>query len=92
MTIIKNKYNLQPKMDFFQKVTKYKKSNTYNFVQQRQIMFSRDIIELIWQNLDVNQESKLGYFKFDDNNFFKNKYNIVKSYEETDDSIPLNEG
>jgi len=92
MNIIKDKYNLIPKMDTFHQIKKYKKSKTYNFVQQRLIMFSNDIIELIWQNLDVNQESKLGYFKFDDNNFFKNKYNIVKSYEEPDDSIPLNEG
>ena len=92
VTIIKDKYNLVPKMTFFQKVKKYKKNSSYNFVQQRQIMFSHDIIELIWQNLDVEQESKLGYLKFDDNGFFKNKYIENQNDEQTQDNIPLMEG
>ena len=70
---IKQQFNLIPKNETFQKIKKYKKSDTYNFVVQRQISFSVDNINLIWKHLNVNQEAYLGYFIRDDNNFFKYK-------------------
>jgi hypothetical protein len=35
------------------------------------ITFKNELIEVIWNNLDTNQESVLGYFKGDDNSAFK---------------------
>jgi hypothetical protein len=35
------------------------------------ITFDNNLLHIIWDNLDVEQENKLGYFKGDDNNFFK---------------------
>ena len=61
LELIKNTFNLTQKNDNFKKITKYKKSDTYNFVQQRQITLSTDLINIIWKNLDINQELKLGY-------------------------------
>ena len=52
-------------------IKNYKKSDTYNFQQQRMITFKNELIEVIWNNLDTNQESVLGYFKGDDNSVFK---------------------
>ena len=71
LNIIKNKFNLTSKNETFVNVTKYKKSETYNFVKQRQITFSPKIIDLIWNNLDINQEKYLGYVKNDNNACFK---------------------
>jgi dTDP-4-dehydrorhamnose 3,5-epimerase-like enzyme len=70
---IKNKFNLIQKHNHFVNIKKYKKSETYNFVQQRVITFSKPLIELIWNNLNVSQENKLGYFQNDNNRYFKNK-------------------
>jgi hypothetical protein len=61
LAIIKNTFNLQQKYTTFKKIKQYKKSNTYNFVQQRQITLSSFEIDNIWQNLDISQESFLGY-------------------------------
>jgi hypothetical protein len=72
---IKNKYNLIQKYSTFLKVTNYKKSDTYKFIQQRQILLPPNIVSLIWQNLDKTQEETLGYKMWDNNQFFKNKYN-----------------
>jgi hypothetical protein len=58
---IKNTFNLNQKHVNFKKITKYKKSDTYNFVKQRQITLPPFVIDIIWNNLDVNQELKLGY-------------------------------
>jgi len=60
---IKNKFNLTQKYPIFKKIQKYKKSDTYNFVRQRQITLTPNIIDIIWQKLDIEQESKLGYNK-----------------------------
>ena len=54
------------------KIKNYKKSNSYNYKQQRVITFNNGLIHLIWQNLDTSQENALGYFKGDDNGMFKN--------------------
>lgn len=69
---IQQKFNLVKKNDTFIKIKKYKKSDTYNYKQQRMITFDNNLLHIIWNNLDVEQENKLGYFKGDDNNFFKN--------------------
>jgi hypothetical protein len=55
------------------KINKYKKSDKYNFIKQRNITFTPHLINIIWNNLNIEQENKLGYFKYDDNNYFKNK-------------------
>lgn len=58
---IKTQFNLTPKNDTFINVSKYKKSDTYTFIKQRQITFSPKIVDLIWNNVDVAQETQLGY-------------------------------
>lgn len=68
---IKNKFNLTQKYPTFMKVKKYKKSDTYNFVQQRKILLTPNIVNIIWQYLDKEQEELLGYKMYDDNNYFK---------------------
>jgi len=74
MQIIKEKFNLIQKTTTFEKEKKYKKSETYNFVKQREITFTPKIVNIIWNNLNVKQENSLGYYPFDNNNFFKTKY------------------
>jgi len=61
LELIKNKFNLIQKYPIFKNIKKYKKSETYNFVQQRQITLNPIVINIIWQNLDIKQESMLGY-------------------------------
>ena len=90
MKIIKNKFNLIQKLPTFEKVTKYKKSNTYNFVKQRDITFSVETIKLIWKNLDIQQENSLGYFPFNNNYFFVEKYKFEKIDETTHENIDEN--
>ena len=63
LELIKNKFNLTQKHTTFKKIIKYKKSDTYNFVRQRQITLTPFIVDIIWKNLDIQQESKLGYNK-----------------------------
>ena len=63
LEFIKNKFNLTQKHATFKKIQKYKKSDTYNFVRQRQITLTPFIVDIIWKNLDIQQESKLGYNK-----------------------------
>jgi hypothetical protein len=65
------KFQLSKKNDIFVKIKNYKKSNTYNYKQQRIITFNNDLLHIIWNNLDTEQENNLGYFKGDDNEFFK---------------------
>ena len=67
---IQQKFNIVKQNDTFIKIKKYKKSDTYNYKQQRMITFDNNLLHIIWDNLDVEQENKLGYFKGDDNNFF----------------------
>jgi hypothetical protein len=73
MNDIQEKFNLIKKNDTFIKIKNYKKSNTYNYKQQRIITFNNNLIHTIWENLNITQENSLGYFKGDDNNFFKKK-------------------
>jgi hypothetical protein len=62
LELIKNKFSLIQKYPNFKKIKTYKKSDTYNFVQQRQITLIPFEINIIWKNLDINQELKLGYY------------------------------
>lgn len=68
---IQTKFELVKKNDAYVKIKNYKKSDTYNFKQQRLITFTNDLIQIIWNNLDTNQENELGYFNGDDNSLFK---------------------
>ena len=61
LELIKNKFNLIQKNQTFTKIKNYKKSDTYNFVKQRQITLTPLVIDIIWKNLDINQELSLGY-------------------------------
>jgi hypothetical protein len=70
---IRTQFSLVKKNDTYVKIKNYKKSNTYNYKQQRLISFNNDLIHIIWENLDTTQENALGYFKGDDNNGFKCK-------------------
>lgn len=71
---IYKKYDLVKLNNEYIKINEYKKSDKYNFVKQRSITFTQQIINIIWNNLDIRQENELGYYKYDDNKFFKNKY------------------
>jgi hypothetical protein len=68
---IQSKFGLVKKNDTYVKIKKYKKSDTYNFKQQRVITFNNALLHLIWNKLDTRQENMLGYFKGDDNGGFK---------------------
>jgi len=70
---IKDDFNLIQRCSEFIKITKYKKSTSYSYKQQRLITFNNDLVKIIWQYLDKEQESKLGYYIDDDNNYFKRK-------------------
>ena len=76
--MIKKKFQLIQTKPIFENVKKYKKSDTYKFVFQRQITFSSDTIKEIWNNVDVEQENSLGYFMGDNNNYFREKKEITK--------------
>jgi hypothetical protein len=84
---IQNKFNLILKNQQFIKPKNYKKSDKYNFVQQRKILLSPNLVVTIWKNLDKEQEELLGYKMWDNNDFFKNK-----NQQPQNDNIPLIEG
>jgi hypothetical protein len=68
---IQTKFSLHKKTDTYVKIKNYKKSNTYNYKQQRLITFNNELIHIIWKNLNTSQERVLGYFEGDDNGIFK---------------------
>ena len=82
LELIKNKFNLIQKYPTFKKIKNYKKSDTYNFVQQRQITLTPFVIDIIWKNLDINQELSLGY---------NNKTNETIETNETNEINEINE-
>lgn len=71
LNTLQSKFDLVKKNDTYVKIKNYKKSDTYNFKQQRLITFKNELIQIIWENLDTTQESALGYLKGDDNTAFK---------------------
>jgi len=77
LDFIKNKFNLTPKFPIYKNIKQYKKSYNYNFVKQRNILLTPDQVNSIWNNLHIQQENRLGYFKGDNNQYFKNKDNII---------------
>jgi hypothetical protein len=70
LLIIKSSFKLSTKFESIKNTKKYKKSDSYKFIKQREITLHRDILTLIWNNLNINQESQLGYFKGNNNLFF----------------------
>jgi hypothetical protein len=72
LDFIKNKFFLTCKYPIYKQIKKYKKTDKYNFVQQRIILLQPHIVNFIWDSLHIQQENRLGYFKGDNNNFFKN--------------------
>ena len=90
---IQTKFALVKKTDTYVKIKNYKKSNSYNYKQQRVITFNNGLIHLIWDNLDTTQESALGYFKGDDNGAFKNALvadaDASVAYALTSDSVSI---
>ena len=73
---IKNHFNIIPRYPIYKSIKQYKKSKNYNFVKQRNILLNPDQVNIIWNNLHIQQENRLGYFKGDNNEYFKNKDNI----------------
>ena len=87
LNAIKQQFNLTLSKSTFVPIKKYKKSDTYKFVAQRQITFTPDVVKMIWSNLDVIQENKLGYFIGNNNQYFRrNKTTYILDNAE---SIPL---
>ena len=85
---IKTKFSLVKKTDTYVKIKNYKKSNSYNYKQQRAITFNNALLHLIWDNLDTNQEKTLGYFKGDDNGVFKSA-SVADADVLTSDSVSI---
>jgi len=73
MKIIRDRFNLKMTNKEFVKEKKYKKSDTYNFVKQREITFPPGLVKIIWSKLDIKQEISLGYYPGNGNNYFINK-------------------
>lgn len=71
LNTLQSKFDLVKKNETYVKIKNYKKSDTYNFKQQRLITFKNELIHIIWENLDTGQESVLGYLKGDDNTSFR---------------------
>ena len=86
LNTIKQQFNLTPSKPTFVTIKKYKKSDTYKFIAQRQITFTPDVVKMIWRNLDVIQENNLGYFMGNNNQYFRNKTTYVLDNAE---SMPL---
>jgi hypothetical protein len=86
LNAIKDQFNLTLSKPSFETIKKYKKSDAYKFVLQRQITFNPDVVKMIWRNLDVIQENNLGYFIGNNNQHFRNKTIYILDNAE---SIPL---
>jgi len=76
LDFIKNKFKLTPKYSIYKTIKQYKKADDYNFVKQRNIILTKEQVNYIWNNLHIQQENRLGYYKGDDNQILKNKDNI----------------
>jgi hypothetical protein len=73
---IKNKFNLIKRYPIYKVIKQYKKSDKDVFNKQRNILLSPNIVNIIWDNLHMEQENRLGYFKCDNNEYFKSVENI----------------
>jgi len=60
LDFLKNKFNLNKKNNFYKKIDSYKGKNNNLFIQKKVTLKPR-IIKLIKDNLDKEQEKKLGY-------------------------------
>lgn len=77
LDFIKNKFNLLSKFPMYKQIKNYKKSDNYSFVKQRIILLSPAVVNEIWNNLHIEQETRLNYLKGDNNETFKNNANIT---------------
>jgi hypothetical protein len=90
---IQTKFGLVKKNETYVKIKNYKKSNSYNYKQQRAITFNNELIHIIWNNLDTRQENMLGYFKGDDNGVFKSSTvntSVADAVALTSDTVSIN--
>jgi hypothetical protein len=76
LDFMKDKFNLSKKFPVYKKIKNYKKSDKDIFYKQRNILIPPPIVDLIWNNLHIEQENRLGYFKGDNNEYLKSKDNI----------------
>lgn len=76
LDFIKDKFNLSNQFPIYKKIKNYKKSDKDLFHKQRNILLPPRIVDFIWNNLDMEQENRLGYFKGDNNEYLKSKDNI----------------
>ena len=76
LDFIKNRFKLTPIYPIYQKIKKYKKSENDKFFKQRNILLTPNIVSMIWNNLHIQQENRLGYIAGDNNNYFTNMDNI----------------
>lgn len=76
LDFIKDKFNLSKKFPVYKKIKKYKKSDKDLFRKQRNILLPPRIVDFIWNNLHIEQENRLGYFKGDNNEYLKSIDNI----------------
>jgi len=89
LDMIKTKFELIQSRPTFENIKKYKKTDTYNFVVQRQITFKSNVIREIWNHLDVEQENSLGYFMGDNNKYFREKNELSKEIISTETTTEL---
>ena len=73
MDKIQQTFLLEKKFPFYKNIKNYKRSNNHIFHATRQITMASFIVNIIWKKLDEEQEKKLGYFKGNNNELFKQK-------------------
>jgi hypothetical protein len=76
LDFIRQKFNLQKQFPIYQVIKQYKGSEKYDFVKQRNILLLPKTVIVIWSRLNLDQENSLGYFKGNNNEYFKNTDNI----------------
>lgn len=73
---ISNRFNLKKIYKEYKQIKQYKKADNFNFNKQRTILLPEYIVEIIWNNLYLQQENYLGYYKYNNNEIFKSQNNI----------------
>ncbi len=73
---ISTRFNIKKIYEEYKQIKQYKKADNFNFNKQRTILLPEYIVEIIWRNLYLQQENYLGYYKYNNNEFFKSQNNI----------------
>ncbi len=73
---ISTRFNIKKLFKEYKPIKQYKKADNFNFNKQRTILLPEYIVEIIWRNLYLQQENYLGYYKYNNNEFFKSQNNI----------------